>query len=335
MAKKSNLFQELVVEFEEEEGIDVGALTVEYFTKLFEIVRRDRFETVKSGTFLIPKRSGGYLTLFKILGITVVHSLLQGGPPFPYLHPWCHAMITQRPEEEIVGLISKEKYTELIPFNAGTANVINFLNALSRTKSEKDIDDLFECTEGQAFEQVVNATQWPIDTKITMNNIETLKAMIIWDELICKREKQLNAIRDGLAYVEFLPLLISHSELLSEYFLGSDKKITAQLMIEVIQWETDVSDQQKKALEFLKRFIEKSDLPTLTSFLKFSTGHCFISSLNDPKIRIEYLDESKVMLEGQSCFSISYLPIKYDQYDDFKKCVNTSLQLGCEGYANI
>ena len=106
-------------------------------------------------------------------------------------------------------------------------------------------------------------------------------------------------------------------------------------MIEVIQWETDVSDQQKKALEFLKRFIEESDLPTLTSFLKFSAGHSFISSLNDLKIKIEYLDKSKVKLEAQACFSILYLPIKYDQYDDFKKFVNTSLQLGCEGYGNI
>ena len=44
-------------------------------------------------------------------------------------------------------------------------------------------------------------------------------------------------------------------------------------MIEVIQWDTDVSDEQKKALEYLKQFIEESDLPTLTSFLKFSTGH--------------------------------------------------------------
>ena len=69
MAKKSNLFQKFVVEFEGEAGIDVGALTVEYFTKLFEIVRRDLFETVKSETFLIPKRSGDNLTLFKILGI--------------------------------------------------------------------------------------------------------------------------------------------------------------------------------------------------------------------------------------------------------------------------
>ena len=64
MAKKTNLFQKLVVEFEGEEGIDVGALTVEYFTKFFETVRRDLFETVKSETFLIPKRSGGKLTLF-------------------------------------------------------------------------------------------------------------------------------------------------------------------------------------------------------------------------------------------------------------------------------
>ena len=53
--------------------------------------------------------------------------------------------------------------------------------------------------EVQAFEQVVSATQWPMDKKMTMNNIDALKGIINWDELICKREKQLNAIRDGLA----------------------------------------------------------------------------------------------------------------------------------------
>ena len=135
-------------------------MTVEYFIKFFKIARRYLLETVKSETFLVPKRSVGNLTL-QILGIAIEQSLRQGGPPFSYLHPWCYAMITQKLEEEIVGLISKEKYTELIPLNAGTANVISFLNALSRTKSETDIYGLFEFTEGQAFEQVVNATQWP------------------------------------------------------------------------------------------------------------------------------------------------------------------------------
>ena len=46
---------------------------------------------------------------------------------------------------------------------------------------------------------------------------------------------------------------------------------------------------------------------------------------------MEYLDESKVMLEAQAL----YLPVKYDQYDDFKKFVKTSLLLGCESYGNI
>ena len=73
----------------------------------------------------------------------------------------------------------KEKYTELIPINAGTANVISFLNTLTRKKSETDINDLFECKEGQAFEQVVDATQRLIHTKITMPNIEALKSKII------------------------------------------------------------------------------------------------------------------------------------------------------------
>ena len=78
MAKKSNLFQKMVVEFGGEEDIDVGALTIECFTKFFEIVKRDLFETVKFEKFLIPTRSGGNLNLFKILGIAIGHSLFQG-----------------------------------------------------------------------------------------------------------------------------------------------------------------------------------------------------------------------------------------------------------------
>ena len=88
-----------------------------------------------------------------------------------------------------------------------------------------------------------------------------------------------------------------------------------QLMIEIIQWDTDVSDQQnkkkkEKTLEILKRFIEERDFPTLISVLKFSTGHSFISSLNHPKIKIEYLHESKVMLETQVNFSLLYWLVK-------------------------
>ena len=104
--KKSNLFQKLVVEFEGEEGVDVGALTKEYFLKYYETVRKDLFETLISETSLILKMSG--CNLFPKSSDSPMGSLLQEGPPFPCVHLWCYAMITQKSNEEIVGLISKK-----------------------------------------------------------------------------------------------------------------------------------------------------------------------------------------------------------------------------------
>ena len=94
-----------------------------------------------------------------------------------------------------------------------------------------------------------------------MNNIDVLKSMIVQDELLCKREKQLNARRDRLAYVELLPLLRSYSELLSEYFLGSDKKNYSTVDKIGYPMGNQCLKSTKKALEFLKRFIEESNLP--------------------------------------------------------------------------
>ena len=68
--KKSNLFQKLVVEFEGEEGVDVGALTKEYFLKYYETVRKDLFETLISETSLILKMSGRNLTISEIIRLT-------------------------------------------------------------------------------------------------------------------------------------------------------------------------------------------------------------------------------------------------------------------------
>ena len=63
--KKSNLFQKLVVEFEGEESVDVGALTKEYFLKYYETVRKDLFETSS-----ILKMSGRNLTISEIIRLT-------------------------------------------------------------------------------------------------------------------------------------------------------------------------------------------------------------------------------------------------------------------------
>ena len=70
-------------------------------------------------------------------------SLLQEGPPFPCVHLWCYAMITQKSNEEIVGLISKKNTQNWFHSMPGLQILSVLLNALSRTKSETDIDDVW------------------------------------------------------------------------------------------------------------------------------------------------------------------------------------------------
>ena len=65
IANKGMLTKPLVVEFKDEEGVDGGALKVEFFSKFFETIRKQMFEQTPNEEFLIPKRSGANLQVFK------------------------------------------------------------------------------------------------------------------------------------------------------------------------------------------------------------------------------------------------------------------------------
>ena len=77
--------------------------------------------------------------------------------------------------DEVIAPLATENSEDLIPSNAATAVVINFLNGLSSRRPSKSIDCLFDCTEGQAYEQVVDSTKWLINTKITIKILEAFK----------------------------------------------------------------------------------------------------------------------------------------------------------------
>jgi len=329
---KTQIFQRFRIIFKNEVGVDVGALSIEFFTKFFSCVRNELFESVPSEKFLIPKRSGGNLTLFKLFGIALAHSFLQGGPPFPFLHPWCYSFLTGQTEEEIVSLLSREEYRHLIPLNAGTANVLGFLDGLVKCKTDAQINELFDASEGPAYEQIVNSSQWPVTTKINMTNIEALKSMVVWEELVVKREKQLNALKQGLEYVGLLQSIQAHPMLLMEYFVPNNEgELTPARMLELIKWD----DSDHVAYGYLKRFITESDTPQLEALLKFATSHSMVTSLTEIEIKIELLDPEKVLLEAQACFSKLFLPVAHESYDKFKKFVKVSLDYGSEGYGNL
>ena len=335
LADRKILFTPLLIDFENEEGIDAGALTIEFFTKFFESAEKELFESTPA-QHLIPKGAGGNMTLFKAFSVSLGHSLLQGGPPFQFLPSWCYAVLSQKAEDEIAAIISESDYLSLIPLNAGTAVVISFLKELSNINTNAELDYLFDVNaEGPAYEQIVNSTQWPIDTKITLENIETLKAMIVWEELVIKREKQLNAIREGLSFIGVLPLIKTYPTLLSEYFVASERKISSQRMLNIINWESADVSNHTDSVRFLKQFIESSDSEQLIKLLKFATGFSVLSSLNRPAINIAFSSADKALPEADACFSILRIPTMHKCFEEFKQYIDIALNYGCEGYGNI
>jgi len=152
-----------------------------------------------------------------------------------------------------------------------------------------------------------------------------MKSMVVWEELVVKREKQLNALKQGLEYVGLLQSIQAHPMLLMEYFVPNNG------MLELIKWD----DSDHVAYGYLKRFITESDTPQLEALLKFATSHSMVTSLTEIEIKIELLDPEKVLLEAQACFSKLFLPVAHESYDKFKKFVKVSLDYGSEGYGNL
>ena len=213
---------------------------------------------------------------------------------------------------------------------------MSFLDGLANCKTDNEINELFDATEGPANEQIVNSTQWPVTTKLQMSNVETLKSMILWEELVVKQEKQINAFKQGLDYVGLLPSIQSNPDLLMEYFVpNSESELNPIRMIELIQWDNGNEQPEHDVYGFLRRFINESDTPQLEALLKFATSHSMVTSLADINIKLELLDPEKVLLEAQACFSKLFLPIAHESYDEFKIFVNKSLDFGSEGYGNL
>ena len=86
LGDKEKLFKKLSLQLIGEEGLDGGALTNKVFTLFFNEMKSQLFEPVNSKSWLfVPKRTDENLQIFKIVGIIVANTILQGGPLFNQL----------------------------------------------------------------------------------------------------------------------------------------------------------------------------------------------------------------------------------------------------------
>ena len=113
MMDKSKLMKSLCVIFKGEDGLDAGAVKVEFLEMLLKEVKMRLFEG--SDTAKIPVRDSSKSYLLKLAGIAVSHSIIQHGPAFGVLAPALYYYIAGADPDLVCAHLKKED----IPLTAG------------------------------------------------------------------------------------------------------------------------------------------------------------------------------------------------------------------------
>ena len=121
------------------------------------------------------------------------------GPFFPFLAPWVVDILCENQ-----GGTSGQISVDDIPLTSATGCTVNFIKSLESCSSNKMISELFDTADGPAFEQIVGLSDWDQNEDITINNKAILADMLVYEELVQRRGKKINAMREGLAVLKYL-----------------------------------------------------------------------------------------------------------------------------------
>ena len=121
----------ITVEFSGEEGLDAGALLFEFYQEVIPKINDEYFEG--SDERRIPKCHWGSAAQMEMAGAVIAHSILQGGPGMPCLHP---AIYQSMASDELQISMSSLEVDELptvedIPRNASTVDLLEMIDLVS------------------------------------------------------------------------------------------------------------------------------------------------------------------------------------------------------------
>lgn len=328
MGDKQKLLRKLSVSFNGEDGIDAGALMVEFFTLLFNCAKENLFEPIEGKSWLlVPKRSGGNLQIFKIVGVFIAHSILQGGPFFNFLAPWVVDVLVNN------NGISGDIPLEHIPINSATGGMINFIKSLRSCENDEAIDELFASADGPAFEQIISTSDWEPNQSIIVKNKNILIDMLLYEETIVRSGRKISAIREGLHFLGFDKHL--NHDVTKSMFLGSRRLIQNDEFLRLFEFDgCDEEPDKVQCVDWFKEFIEQASQETLVSLLRFSTGFEDAASFGDKPIFVEFLTNEKLP-KASACATTLRLPMAIGNKEEFFFMINKALEFESVGFGDF
>ena len=114
--KPEILRKELCVSFKNEEGLDGGAMKLEFFSLVLNEVKARLFEGTEPN--MVPIKDATKGVLFHLAGVIVSHALFQRSSiGFPVLAPYMYSYLVGEEEDETTSTMKKQH----IPLDASTA----------------------------------------------------------------------------------------------------------------------------------------------------------------------------------------------------------------------
>ena len=339
----AGMAKNLEITFKEEEGLDGGAMKNEFFQLLMAEAQVKLFEGDEKR--LVPIKDSTKLFLFRILGMMIVHIIIQDGPLYsiPPLAPSVLDSLVGESKETTSTSLSKDD----VPLNAATEPLHDLVKELDLAETDADIKKLlFESEDKDVYWVLIGSCHWPIAESINIRNKNMLIQDLIYNEIVSSRREEIGEISKGLEalgflehakkYPTFKKQILCYNEDLRREFTVEDLRENADV--------TPVTASQQQALDWLYEYLSiphpNQELPAGTrmkTLLQFWCG-----SKHPPrggftkKLTIRFLAEnsSNKLPTSTACLHILRLPTLYKSKEEFCIAMTTALKFEAHGFPN-
>ena len=340
ISKPDVLKRELSISFKDEDGLDGGAMKVEFFSLALQEVKKRLFEGKEPN--LIPIKDVTKGVLFQLAGVIISHSVSQqASNGFPALAPHIYAHIVGYPEDEIALLMKKE----FIPLDASTSLLHELLTGLEACKSDADIQNLLEENKmSEVFWQLINSSRWPKEQLVNISTKDFLLQHLVHHELLTSRKNEIEEFKEGLKSLDFLNLISKNREICKVLFCAPegqqiDLDAFNEMMLNILPSNFAEEQSHKWFLEYLGEE-ESREFPgdsRCRSLLQFWTGWSVVPFGGLTKrLKATFLpdDEKHSLPTVSACTATLRLPTVHSSKRKFNESMDIALKYGRVGFPN-
>ncbi len=341
MSDARSLAKTLEVSFVDEEGLDGGALKVEFFNLAWDEVKKRLF--TGNGISLLPIKDTTKLFLFRVAGTLLVHTVIQDGPVtmLPKLAKAILFSMLGKDVSDINLQLSKHD----IPLSARTENIHCLIEELDDASSDIQVHSILEESQkSEAYWQIINASHWPMTEAITLKNKNNLILELIYNETVRTRFDVMNEFKKGLETLGFFSFLSKHQDQFIELFQCNSKPIGPEEFKALLQIETPNNHAEQQACNWFQEFIadgkvtlsKDDEISKIEALLEFVTSWRTLEKGTTKKIKVEFLadDDEKTLPMASACLWIIRLPTVHSSKQSFDAALLTALRHARHGFPN-